>query len=158
MVSSDPLAAISSRNVTHLIHLVEKFSKNLFLLDPVKAVEAAQLKSLTGTLLKKYGPHSGAGVQSDTPKPKAAGRSSGPPLSSLRRKPVTQEMKQQIKGGAALRRSRSGHYRWWLLTFLFVTRLPCGDLLESFCKQIGSVSDPVGFLFLFFLYFLLTKE
>ena len=84
-------------------------STKLFLLDPEKAAEAAKLKSLTGTLLKKYGPHGGAGVLSDTPKPKAAGRSSGPPLSSLRRKPVTQELKNQIKGGAAMRRSRSGH-------------------------------------------------
>ena len=107
-VSSDLLAVISPRNVTRLIHLVEKFSKHPFLLDPDKAAEAAKLKSLTGTLLKKYGPHSGAGVVSDTPKPKAAGRSSGPPLSSLRRKPVTQELKNQIKGGAAMRRSRSG--------------------------------------------------
>ena len=109
MVSSDPLAAISPCNMTRLIHLVEKFSKKPFLLDPVKAAESAQLKSLTGTLLKKYGAQSAVGVQSDTPKPKAAGRSSGPPLSSLRRKPVTQEMKQQIKGGTALRRSHSGH-------------------------------------------------
>ena len=108
-VSSDPLAVISPHNVTRLIHLVEKFSKHPFLLDPDKAAEAAKLKSLTGTLLKKYGPHSAAGVVSDTPKPKAAGRSSGPPLSSLRRKPVTQELKNQIKGGAAMRRSHSGH-------------------------------------------------
>ena len=108
-VSSDPLAAILPHNVTCLIHLVEKFSKHPFLLDPDKAAEAAKLKSLTGTLLKKYSPHSGAGVVSDTPKPKAAGRRSGPPLSSLRGKPVTQELKNQIKGGAAIRRSRSGH-------------------------------------------------
>ena len=107
MVSSDPLVAMSPRNVTRLIHLVEKFSKNTFFLDPVKAAEAAQLKSLTGTLLKKYGPLSAGGVQSDTPKPRAAGRSSGPPLSDLRRKPMTKEMKDQIKGGAAIRRSRS---------------------------------------------------
>ena len=107
-VSSDPLVAISPHNVTHLIHLVEKILKNPFLLDPEKAAQVAQLKSLTGTLLKKYGPQSSAGILSDTPKPKAAGRSSGPPLSSLRRKPVTQELKQQIKGGAAMRRSCSG--------------------------------------------------
>ena len=100
---------ISPRNVTCLIHLVEKFSKHLFLLDPDKAAEAAKLKSLTGTLLKKYGSHSGAGVVSDTPKAKAAGRSSGPPLGLLRRKPVTQELKNQIKGGAAMRKSHSGH-------------------------------------------------
>ena len=109
MVSSDPLVAISPRNVTRLILLVEKFSKHPFLFDPDQAAETAKLKSLTGTLLKKYGPHSAAGVVSDTPKPKAAGRSSGPPLSSLRRKPVTQELKNQIKGGAAMRRSHSGH-------------------------------------------------
>ena len=107
-VNSDPLTAISPCNVTHLIHLVEKFSKNSFLLDPAKAAKVAQLKSLTGTLLKKYGPHSGAGVVSDTPKPKAAGRSSGQPLSSLRRKPVTNELKKQKKGGAAMMRSISG--------------------------------------------------
>ena len=73
MVSSDPLVAISPRNVTRLIHLVEKFSKHPFLLDPEKAAEAAKLKSLTGTLLKKYGPHSGAGVVSDTPNQKQQG-------------------------------------------------------------------------------------
>ena len=109
MVSNDLLVLISPQNVTRLIHLVEKFSKNPFFLDPVKAAEAAQLKSLTGTLLKKYGPHNGAGVQSATPKPKAAGRSSGPPLSTLRRKLVSKEMKEQIKGRAALSRSHSGH-------------------------------------------------
>ena len=54
-VSSDLLVAISPRNVTHLIHLVEKFSKHPLLLDPQKVAEAAQLKSLTGTLLKKGG-------------------------------------------------------------------------------------------------------
>ena len=108
-VSSDLLVAISPRNVTRLIHLVGKFSKHPFLLDPEKAAEAAKLKSLTGTLLKKYGVHSAAGVVSDTTKLKAVGRSSGPPLSLLRRKPVTQELKNQIKSGAAMRRSRSGH-------------------------------------------------
>ena len=104
----DQAQALWKANDDCLIHLVEKFSKHPFLLDPDKAAEAAKLKSLTGTLLKKYGPHSGAGVVSDTLIPKAAGRSSGPPLSSLRRKPVTQELKNQIKGGAAMRRSHSG--------------------------------------------------
>ena len=71
-VSSDPLVAISPRNVIRLIHLVEKFSKHPFLLDPEKAAEAAKLKSLTGTLLKKYGPHSGAEVLSDIPQTKSS--------------------------------------------------------------------------------------
>ena len=91
-----------------MTHLVEKFSKKPFLLDPAKAADAAQLKSLTGTLLKKYGPHSGVGVLSDSPNPKAAGRGSGPSLSSLRRKPVTEELKNKLKGGAVMRRSHSG--------------------------------------------------
>ena len=107
MVSSDPLVVIFASKCDLLDPLGRKILKKHIFLDPVKAAEAAQLKSLTGTLLKKVlAPSVAGGVQSDTPKPRAAGRSSGPPLSDLRRKPMTKEIKDQIKGGAAIRRSR----------------------------------------------------
>ena len=109
MVSSDQLVVISPHNVTRLFHLVEKLSKHHFLLDPDKAAKVAQLKSVCGTLLKKFGQQSAAGVQLETPKPKAAGRSSGPPLSSLRRISLSKEMRDKIKCGTVMQRRCSSY-------------------------------------------------
>ena len=73
-------------NSTDLLDL-----KIAFIVDPEKAAQSAQLKSLTGTLLKRWGVGKGqqeAGKPQDEPPkgdplgeaiPKACGRSSGPP-------------------------------------------------------------------------------
>ena len=65
--------------------------KIAFIVDPEKAAQSAQLKSFTGTLLKRWGVgkgQEGGGEPQDQPpkgdplggaKPKACGRSSGPP-------------------------------------------------------------------------------
>ena len=82
--------------VTQLTQVVESSAdllelKIAFIVDPEKAAQLAQLKSLTGTILKKWGMGQG-GEQAAKPQdqplkgdllgraiPKVCGRSSGPP-------------------------------------------------------------------------------
>ena len=145
MVSSDPLAAISPHNVTRLIHLVEKFSKNPFLLDPVKAAEAAQLNSLTVTFLKKYGSQTPVGVQSDIPKTKSSREKLWSTIELIEEEASHPGVEAADKRWGCIEEES-----FWLLEvvvvdILFMTHLPRGRSLESFASRSFNLVTRLGF-------------